>query len=69
MAGMSHLQALEPFVRWTARVWGTLVLAFVLLFLLADVFAPGSSAGFVNPREALTFAFFPLARIAHRFDV
>ncbi len=52
---------LITFIRWTARIIGSLFLIFVLFFLLAYVFGENESGeGFRNLREIITFIFFPI---------
>ena len=49
---------------WIARIAGTLVVAFVLFFLLSDILngkGPGGSP--LSLKETITFFFFPLSTI------
>lgn len=49
-------------VLWSARVFGSLILAFLLFFLLAHIFGEGEVGnGFRNTREVITFLFFPIS--------
>ena len=51
-------------IRWTARISGSLVLAFLLFFLLAHVFGNDESGeGFRNSREVISFIFFPISTV------
>ncbi len=52
-------------IRWIARIWGTLVLLFVIFFLLMDIFGTGydEASGALSPRDGITFIFFPLSTI------
>lgn len=51
-------------VRWIARIWGSVVVASILFFLLAHVFGPQESAsGPLSSRDQITFLFFPLSPI------
>ena len=49
-------------VLWTARVWGSLILAFVLFFLIASLFGEWGE-GLRNPRELLVFLTFPVSTV------
>lgn len=50
---------------WLARIWGTLVLGFVLFFLIAHLFNPEETSGNVlsDPKELVTFICFPILTI------
>lgn len=54
-------------LRWLARIWGTLILAFVLFFLLAHIFGEESSEelrnALRNAREVITFLLFPIGTV------
>ena len=49
-------------LRWLARLWGSGIAAFVLFFLLMDVFSEGGNNG-LSVNEVLTFICFPLSPI------
>jgi len=49
-------------ILWAARIWGSLILAFVLFFLIASVFGEWGE-GFRDPRELLVFLAFPLSTV------
>ena len=51
-------------IRWVARVWGTSILAFVLFFLIADIFGEQTDEGLRGFREIITFLLFPVSTIA-----
>lgn len=51
-------------IRWIARIWGSLILAFVLFFVLAHIFGDEESGeGFRNTGEVITFIFFPISSV------
>ncbi len=51
-------------IRWIARIWGSLILAFVLFFVLAHIFGnEESGGGFRNTGEVITFIFFPISSV------
>ena len=50
-------------VLWIARIWGTLVLAFVLLFLVPGIFGADAGSGLRDAREVMTFVFFPVLTV------
>lgn len=51
-------------IRWMARITGSLILAFVLFFVLAHIFGEEESgSGFKNTSEAITFIFFPVSTV------
>ena len=49
-------------VLWAARIWGSLILAFVLFFLVASFFGEWGE-GLRDPRELLVFLAFPVSTI------
>ena len=53
---------LRKILRWIARIWGSAVAAFVLFFLLADVFSGGTANG-LSTKEIFTFICFPLSPV------
>lgn len=49
---------------WTARITGTLILLFILFFLLAHIFGDDESGeGFRSTFEVITFVFFPITPV------
>jgi len=51
-------------IRWIARIWGTLILAFALFFVLAPIFGGEESGeGLRNTSEVITFIFFPVSSV------
>jgi len=51
-------------IRWIARIWGTLILAFVLFFVVALIVGGDESGdGLFNTREVITFIFFPVSTV------
>lgn len=51
-------------IRWIARISGSLILAFVLFFLLAYLFGEDESGNsFRNANEVITFIFFPVSTV------
>ena len=53
----------KKIVLWIARIWGTLVLAFVLVFVVMGAFGEESSGELLDARELVTFMFFPVCTI------
>ena len=50
------------FIRWTARILGSLILLFILFFLFAHLFGEEESGeGFRNTQEVIMFLFFPIS--------
>jgi len=49
-------------ILWAARIWGTLILAFVLFFLIASLFGEWGD-GLRDPRELLVFLTFPCSTV------
>ena len=49
-------------VRWIARIWSYIVVAFIMLFVLGYLFESGSGAGTgsMSFGETIAFAFFPI---------
>ena len=57
-------QRILTLLLWTARILGSLILAFVLFFLVAHLFGDEeSNAGFSSTRDIISFAFFPIATV------
>lgn len=65
---MKNQKKIAVYIRWIARIWGSLVLAFVLFFMVAHLFgAEESGEGFRNTTEVLTFIFFPISSVLGLF--
>ncbi|HKJ48786.1 MAG TPA: hypothetical protein VJ973_06835, partial [Christiangramia sp.] len=49
-------------VLWIARIWGGLILAFILFFVIAHLFSEeeASSNAFKDPKEVISFICFPI---------
>lgn len=49
-------------ILWMARIWGSLILGFVLFFLLAHLIKPERplAEGLQDPRDLITFICFPV---------
>ena len=49
-------------LRWIARIWSYIVVAFIMLFVLGYLFESGSGSGTgsLSLDEAIAFAFFPI---------
>jgi len=65
MVSKSSLRSLERSVRWVARIWGTLIWAFVTFFLLASIFGESEAipGWWRDPEELLTFLMFPTSTV------
>jgi len=51
-------------IRWIARIWGTIILAFVLFFVFGHIFGDeGLGLDKVDFHEKITFLFFPTSTI------
>ncbi len=49
---------------WIARIWGTLILAFVLFFLFAGIFGNEESGeGLETASDIITFSCFPISTV------
>ena len=51
-------------ILWIARVWGTLILAFVLVFMVSGIFGTDAGEGLRDAREVMTFILFPGCTVA-----
>jgi hypothetical protein len=60
---MIDRRKLAIFVKWQARIWGTLVLVFVSVFLGADALGGQQNGGLRSVSETVTFIFFPLSTV------
>ena len=61
---MKNQEKKANIIRWIARVWGSLILAFVLFFILGYMFG-AERLGLENlsNRDIITFIFFPISSI------
>lgn len=51
-------------LRWMARIYGSLILAFLLFFVLVHLFGNDESgAGFLSTKEIIAFTCFPIGAI------
>ena len=51
-------------IRWIARIWGGLIIIFVLFFFLADVLGGEQMVGeTLSIKDKITFLFFPLSTV------
>ena len=51
-------------IRRIARIWGSLIVAFVLFFLIAHLFGnEGSGEGLNDTKELIAFIFFPVSTL------
>ena len=60
---MANKKKIANTIRWIARIWGTLILAFVLFFLIADIIGGSESGGGLKKDEILSFIFFPISTL------
>ena len=61
---MANQNKFTSSILWIARITGSLILAFVLLFILAYLFGEDESGnGFQNTKEVISFIFFPISTI------
>ena len=61
---MKNQKKFANIIRWIARIWGTLILAFVLFFVLAHIFGDEEAdMRFVNESEVFTFILFPVSSV------
>lgn len=61
---MTDQKIIKAIVRWVARILGSLILAFILFFLLAHIFGEDESGnGFRNTKEVISFLFFPISTL------
>jgi len=53
---MKNQKKTANIIRWIARIWGTSILAFVLVFLFADIFGTeeGEGGGIRDVKEAIS---------------
>ena len=61
---MKDQTRIATLIRWIARIWGTLILAFVLFFVVAFIIGGDESGdGLFNVNEVITFIFFPVSTV------
>ena len=61
---MKNQTRIVTVIRWIARIWGTLILAFVLFFVVAFIIGGDESGdGLFNVNEVITFIFFPVSTV------
>ena len=61
---MTDTKKIATTIRWIARISGSLILAFILFFLLAHIFGEDESGnGFQNTKEVILFLFFPISTL------
>ena len=61
---MKNQEKKVKIIRWIARIWGTLILVFVLFFVLAYMFGDeGLGLENLSNRDIITFIFFPVSAI------
>ena len=61
---MKHSVTITNGIHWVARIWGSLIVVFILFFLTMEAFGSESTApGFLNYREIVTFIFFPMSTV------
>lgn len=61
---MKHHPTSYKLILWSARIISSLILAFVLTFVIAHIFGDDESGeGFRNTGEVMAFIFFPVSTI------
>jgi len=61
---MTNQNKITTVILWVARISGSLILAFILFFLLAHIFGEDESGnGFQNTKEVILFLFFPISTL------
>jgi len=61
---MKNLNRTAIAIRWIARIWGSLIVGFALIFLVAHIFGTEESgAGFQDTLELITFICFPIGTV------
>jgi hypothetical protein len=61
---MTNRNKIATTIRWIARILASLILAFVLFFLIAHIFGKEESGnGFRNTSEFISFLFFPVSTV------
>ena len=55
-----HKNLTLTILRWIARIWSYIVVAFIVLFVGAHFFESGSGIGSMALEDAIAFAFFPI---------
>ena len=61
---MKNQKLTANIIRWIARVWGSLILAFVLFFILGHIFGDeGLGLENLSNKDIITLIFFPISSI------
>lgn len=61
---MTYNTKIGSIIRWIARVLGSLIIAFILFFLIAHLFGEDESGnGFKNTSEVISFILFPVSTL------
>lgn len=61
---MKNKEKKANIIRWIARIWGSLILAFVIFFVLAYLFGDeGLGLDNLNNRDIITFICFPVSSL------
>ena len=61
---MKNQEKKANIIRWIARIWGSLILAFVLFFVLAYMFGDeGLGLNNLSKRDIITFICFPVSSV------
>ena len=60
---ISNYRFITLSILWIARAWGSIILAFVLFFLMAHMLGDESGSGLTNPKEMISFICFPVGTI------
>lgn len=61
---MTDQNKIATIIRWIARISGSLIVVFILFFLLAHLFGEDESGnGFRNTKEVISFLFFPISTL------
>jgi hypothetical protein len=61
---MTGQNKIATIIRWVARISGSLIVVFILFFLLAHIFGEDESGnGFRNTKEMISFLFFPISPV------
>ncbi|TBW28894.1 hypothetical protein [Gramella sp. KN1008] len=61
---ITYFQYLTRSILWVARAWGSIILAFVLFFLIAHIFGTEETGtGSLSNKDIITFICFPIGTI------